>query len=492
MTAVPTSSTHDTQGAHRSQRHRERPSGADVASPFIVEAVGDVARPRGNVKRPGRLDHIPGNLSFFDFLWAMREVITRGNAYYVEHTQRHGPIYVQDDGEGPAVFVADAGAIAAIAKNEDGIWSTALGWRSVFEGVPPTGVLDFPTSLDFTHHQQARRLLTPAFSASALDSYAAVLTPMFREAIERFMAQGRVPFKREARRLFAQSGARIFMGIDDPKEAGELEQALVDVWGTFQVVFKNTWLSPKFRKARRGYRTLLENFRAKAEERRASDRTDLFSRLCREEHGAQWIDDETIVRLFIGVMTAAFDTTAFGVTNVAYLLATHPEWQERLREAGRRVPTGQATRELPKLLPEYEWTFKEGLRLFPVAPALLRRTLQDTELVGYTIPAGSQVYALTGPVMWDEKYFSNPLSFDPERFSPERAEHQRLGAAFMPFGGGAHVCVGSLLAVLEATIFWHELLSRCRISLVRPYVAKHQMSPLGTASGKVELRFEGL
>jgi len=95
-------------------------------------------------------------------------------------------------------------------------------------------------------------------------------------------------------------------------------------------------------------------------------------------------------------------------------------------------------------------------------------------------------------VMWDERYFPEPLRFDPERFSPERAEHQRLGAAFMPFGGGAHVCVGALLAGLEASIFWHELLGRYRIRLARPYEARHQMTPLGCVSGDVELVFEAL
>jgi len=459
---------------------------------FIVEAVGDVDRPTANVGRRGGLDHLPGDRSFFDFMLALRGVITRGNAYYVQRIARFGPIYAQEDGEGTAVFVAEPDAIAAIAKNQDQVWSTALGWRSVFEGVPPTSTLDFPTALDFGLHQQARRLLTPAFSAAALDSYAEMVTPMVVQAIEEFGAQRTVKFKRAARALFGRAGARIFMGIEDRAEAQQLEQALVDVWGAFQVVVKNEWLSPKFRKARRGYRVLLDHFRQKAGERRISSGTDLFSRLCREEHGAQWIDDDTVVRLFIGVMTAAFDTTAFGVTNVAYLLATHPQWQERLRETGQSVPLGAASRELPKLVPAYDWAFKEGLRRFPVAAALLRRSLRDTEILGYAIPAGTQVYALTAPVMWDERYFPQPLRFDPERFSPERAEHQRLGAAFMPFGGGAHVCVGALLAGLEASIFWHELLGRYRIRLARPYEARHQMTPLGCVSGDVELVFEAL
>jgi cytochrome P450 len=469
------------------------PSGVALrAADFITAAVGDVERPTANVKRPKGLDHIPGNRSFLDFLAGLRGVITRGNAYYLERIERYGPIYAQEDGEGTAVFVADPEGIATIAKNADGVWSTALGWHSVFEGVPPGGALDFPTALDFTHHEQARRLLTPAFNASSLDSYANIVAPMFREAIDGYLARGSVPFKREARALFGRAGASIFMGIDEPEEARLLERALVDVWGSFQLIVRNEWLSPKFRHARRGYRTLLTSFRSKFAERRSSDRPDLFSRLCREHQGPDWIDDETVVRLFIGVMTAAFDTTASAVTNMAYLLAQNPTWQERLREQAREIPLSEVGRDLPRRLPELEWTFKEALRRYPVAAALLRSTLRDTQLCGYAIPAGSQVYALTAPVLWDPRYFTDPLGFDPERFSKERAEHESLGPAFMPFGGGAHVCVGNLLSLLEATVFFHQLLCRGRFRLKKPYEARHQMTPLGCVSGKVELIFEPL
>jgi cytochrome P450 len=62
----------------------------------------------------------------------------------------------------------------------------------------------------------------------------------------------------------------------------------------------------------------------------------------------------------------------------------------------------------------------------------------------------------------------------------------------MPFGGGAHVCVGNLLSLLEATVFFHQLLCRGRFRLKKPYEARHQMTPLGCVSGKVELIFEPL
>jgi cytochrome P450 len=461
-----------------------------TVAPFILQAVGDVERPRANVKRPGGLEHIPGNTSFVDFIRGLHGIITSGNAYYVQRFERYGPIYAQEDGEGTAVFVADPGALVAIARNEDGLWSTALGWRTAFDGVPIAPTYDYPTTLDFGHHTQARRLLTHGFNAAALDGYTESASRLFRAAIDGYLQRGRVSFKREAKALFAALSTCIFMGIDDPAESRLFDRALTGVWGTFQVAIRNRFLSPKFRRAIRGYRELHDAFLRRVDERRAGDGTDLFSRLCRAQDLPDWLDDPAIVRLYIGLMTAAFDTTSSGIVSAAYQLATNPEWQERLREEGKILAPYDVGRENLKRLPFYEWTWKETLRRYPVANALLRRSLADTELLGYRIPAGSQVYAVTSPPCWDPKYWSSPLDFSPERFSPERAEHERLGPAFMPYGAGPHACVGSHLATLQAVLFWHALLANCRIRLAKPYQARHQMTPLGIVSGDVELIVE--
>ena len=82
--------------------------------------------------------------------------------------------------------------------------------------------------------------------------------------------------------------------------------------------------------------------------------------------------------------------------------------------------------------------------------------------------------------------------FDPERFSPARAEERSHKAAFLPFGAGAHSCIGAQLAGMEVRAFWHALLSRCRFRLHRRYDARHQYLPIGIVSGDVALRLEKL
>jgi cytochrome P450 len=113
--------------------------------------------------------------------------------------------------------------------------------------------------------------------------------------------------------------------------------------------------------------------------------------------------------------------------------------------------------------------------------------LRDVDVGGYRIPAATFVLGMIAVVLRDPKWWSNPETFDPERFSPDRAEDRRHKSAFVPFGGGPHVCIGMQLAGLEVKAFWHTLLSRCRIRLATDYVARHEARPLGTVSGSVEL-----
>ena len=113
-----------------------------------------------------------------------------------------------------------------------------------------------------------------------------------------------------------------------------LDEALTDIWRAPLAIFKDRRFSFAMRRANRGFTRLREALRQRVAERRARGGADLFSRLCAESRAAGWLDDDGLVRLFIGVMVGAFDTTAAATTSMAYLLAKHPEWQERLR--GRR------------------------------------------------------------------------------------------------------------------------------------------------------------
>lgn len=164
---------------------------------------------------------------------------------------------------------------------------------------------------------------------------------------------------------------------------------------------KNRWLSPRWRRATTGYRRLRDSLRARVEERRQKGGNDLFSRLCAESGGAKWIDDDALARYFIGIMVGAFDTTASGTASTGYLLAKHPEWQERMREEALSVGRERISYEGTKRLELADRVWSETLRLYPVSSHLRRRALRDVQLGGWRIPAGTYVLALIGPALHD-------------------------------------------------------------------------------------------
>jgi len=67
------------------------------------------------------------------------------------------------------------------------------------------------------------------------------------------------------------------------------------------------------------------------------------------------------------------------------------------------------------------------------------------------------------PELW-----TDPLKFDPERFTEPRSEHKQHRYAFNPFGGGAHRCIGMAFGRLEVKAILHRMLRRYRLELPHP------------------------
>ena len=55
------------------------------------------------------------------------------------------------------------------------------------------------------------------------------------------------------------------------------------------------------------------------------------------------------------------------------------------------------------------------------------------------------------------EWWTRPFEFDPERFSDARAEHKRHSHSFVPFGGGAHMCIGLKFAEIQVHAIVHQL-----------------------------------
>jgi cytochrome P450 len=460
-------------------------------SSALADAVGDLNRPRRQAPPGPSIAHLPGEAGVVRGIVNVLGYLQNGVAHVARKRRKYGPVFRTLIGARPSVWICDAELATAIARNADQAWSAALGWNAIFGGVDTTSeTVDGLGALDGQPHRDARRLLQPAFSPSAIEGYLGIAAPILRRAVEGWLARGRIRFKPEARSLLADVSSRIFLG--DTVDGPMLNRALADAWAAPLALAKNPWLSPAWRRAQRGHAVLRRELGARIQERRALGGADLFSRLCSVANDVDWLDDAGLVRLFIGVLFGAFDTTGAGLASMAYLLARDPEWQARLREEALDVDRAPIGYDDLRKLEATDRAWKETLRLFPVIGGLPRYALRDVEIGGHRIPAGTMVLAMIGSAQRDAPWWTAPERFDPDRFSSARAEDKIKPGLFAPFGAGAHACIGTQLATVEVKAFWHTMLTSCRFRLARDYEARHTYTPMGSVSGDVELLVEPL
>lgn len=199
------------------------------------------------------------------------------------------------------------------------------------------------------------------------------------------------------------------------------------------------------------------------------DNVDVVSALCRTtgDDGAG-LDDRQIRDALVSVYGAASDTTVMSLTWLWSLLDTHPEVAAKLRdEIDDVVGAGPAT---PEHVPRLRYTrmvLQELLRLYPAGWLFPRMAMEDGEIGGVRIKAGSQVLISPYATHRLDEFWERPLEFDPGRFAPERQE-RRHKYAYFPFGGGPHQCLGQYLFYVQAPLIVAAVLSRFRLAVSNP------------------------
>lgn len=157
---------------------------------------------------------------------------------------------------------------------------------------------------------------------------------------------------------------------------------------------------------------------------------------------------------------AASGHTTTGITMAwsAWLLGLHPELQQQLATGIRLRPDGEYERRTVRNL------INESLRLFPPGPEVMRDAKESITIRGTEIPAGSMLMVSIYFLHRHKTLWENPDLFDPERFSPDRAQAITKGS-FLPFSGGDYGCSGMSIAFAEMTSVLSQLLSKVQLDV---------------------------
>lgn len=145
---------------------------------------------------------------------------------------------------------------------------------------------------------------------------------------------------------------------------------------------------------------------------------------------------EACAQLMRDYINPSLDTTISTTGQIMKFLADAPDQWDVLRAR-------------PELIPN---AVEEAVRMATPIRAFTRYVIEDSQIAGHTIPAGSRVLAMYASANRDPRKYD-----DPDRFDVTRDVHDHLG-----FGQGVHMCMGMHLARLEITCLIEALRRRVK------------------------------
>jgi cytochrome P450 len=322
--------------------------------------------------------------------------------------------------------------------------------------------------------QRQRRLCQPAFHQERIAAYGKVMVSYTNRLLQQWQEGEVRDVHQEMMHLTAAIAAKTLLDVDLTDEAQDVEAALQAVMD-FNAQLSNQYLVPvwvpspsnlRYSRAIDQLDTLIYRI---IDQRRSSgkDTGDLLSLLLmiRDEDDGTQMTNQQVRDEAMTLFLAGHETTANALTWTWFLLSQHPDVEAKLLEELKTVLSGQAptVTDLPRL--RYtERVVLEAMRLYPPVWGISRAALQDCELGGYPISAGTTVFLSQSVIHRDPRFFDNPEVFNPDRWA-DNLKKRLPTFAYFPFGGGSRICIGKAFAQMEAVLVLATIAQRFRLIL---------------------------
>ena len=338
-------------------------------------------------------------------------------------------------------------------------------------GIDPEGLVDVRGE----QWRRQRIVMQPAFTRDRIQSYAETMVEETTATITEWTAGETISLDEAFSELTLRILTRSLFDLDIETHDAEViartarvlnEQLAV---GNLSVLLPSWVPTPSNRRFKRTYGEFVDRVDAMIAARRESvePREDLLSILLQAQTDEGATLTETEVRdNMLTFLFAGHETTALGLTYTVFLLAQHDDELERVRAELQEVldeeePTVQ---HVPRLT-QTERVIDEALRLYPPVPVLFREPTEPVSFDGYRVGPETILTLPQFTIHRDERFWDDPLVFDPDRWREDRAAG-RPDYAYFPFGGGPRHCIGMRFARLEMQLALAVLLRQFDFGLV--------------------------
>ena len=385
-----------------------------------------------------------------------------------ERYQRLGPVtWMGAFGTKMVVIAGPEATQQALTSNAKAF--SQDGWSFLIDAFFHRGLM----LMSFDEHRMHRRIMQEAFTRPRLAGYVHQVGPRVRATVPAWPTGPSTRLYRLLKNLTLDVATDVFMGGRGKDESEAVNRAFIATVRAASAIVRASLPGTRYRAGIRGRRVLENYFTHHLPQARSGDSDDLFTALCqaRTEDGEQFSDADVINHM-IFLMMAAHDTSTITTAAVAYYLAKHPDWQERARAQSDAV--GDKIPDIDDLegLTDLDLVIKESLRLLAPVPLVMRKTVEDTAIAGYYIPAGTLVAITPAVNHYVTDVWTDPDRFDPGRFDSKRREDNAHRFAWIPFGGGAHKCIGMHFGMLEVKAILHQMLRTYTWSVRPVYTAR--------------------
>jgi cytochrome P450 len=278
--------------------------------------------------------------------------------------------------------------------------------------------------MDDPEHRGHRNLVAQAFREKSLARWEPeFIGPIIDELIDRFVADGEADLVRQLTFEFPVRVISRLLGLPE-EDFVQFQRWSMELIGLVADIDRGLQASESLR----------DYFATVVAERRAAPKEDVISDLVTAEIDGESLSDEAIYSFLRLLLPAGAETTYRSSGNLLYLLLTHTDQLDAVRNDRSLLPQA----------------IEEALRFEPPLLTINRTTTCEVELGGVTLAAGESVTPNLGSANHDETRWENPEVFD--IFRP--------AIPHIAFAHGPHMCLGMHLARLETRALVNRVLDR--------------------------------
>ncbi|WCJ43428.1 cytochrome P450 family 87 subfamily A polypeptide 2 [Euphorbia peplus] len=322
-------------------------------------------------------------------------------------------------------------------------------------------------------HKNLKKLIAEHFGLEKLKGpLLPQLENMVNKTLDYWSTQDSVEVKHGCSTMILDFTSKLMFGYDAEKEGKSLSEIFSSFMeGLFS--FPLNIPGTSFHKCMQNQKNMVKMIKAAVKEREAYPETrrgDFLDGLMAEMKTEDLVTPDLVCGVIFALLIATSETIPSTLTLAIKLITDHPLILQELLRENEELIRNRDNKETGISWKEYKsMTFtmhviNEALRLSG-SVGILRRTIEDIHVDGYTIPKGWTVMVVPSSIHMNPGTYPNPVAFNPWRW-------QELGANvraknFVPFGGGMRSCGGAEFSKVFMAVFLHVFVTKYRWSNVK-------------------------